>query len=266
MYLFVHSFKYLLLRDSQQPKLESEINYWVNNHLEDGDDDEEDGSNYDPANNEEHHLKNIPRNNLKNFTEEHSSRSISSKSLSCYSSSAASASASAVSHRAGKPSLCVPSAAPTAEGHVRQVVSSQGCSRMFIVKGNVKPVYHPVIPSSLIPFLFIISSYYLPTYLSIYFPAYLPSHLPPSLTLFSLPSLPLLSLYSDTIVLLSVSNYVRGKSLPSIFTFKKDLVVQWLKGAKVTVHTHMHIYMCMYLYIYVCIYFCTCTHTYTNTY
>ena len=35
-------------------------------------------------------------------------------------------------------------------------------------------------------------------------------------------------------VLLSVSNYVRGKSLPSIFTFKKDLVVNWLAGAKVT--------------------------------
>ena len=133
-----------LRRDSQQPKLESEINYWVNNHLEDGDDDEEDGSNYDPAKNDEHHLKNIPRNNFKNFSEERSSRLISSKSLSCYTSSSASASAASVSHRAGKPSLCVPSASSAAEGHVRQVVSSQGCSRMFIVKGNgCLPPCHP---------------------------------------------------------------------------------------------------------------------------
>ena len=34
-------------------------------------------------------------------------------------------------------------------------------------------------------------------------------------------------------VLLRVSNYVRGKSLPSIFTFKKELVVNWLADAKV---------------------------------
>ena len=35
-------------------------------------------------------------------------------------------------------------------------------------------------------------------------------------------------------VLLRVSNYVRGKSLPSIFTFKKELVVNWLADAKVS--------------------------------
>lgn len=54
-----------------------------------------------------------------------------------------------------------------------------------------------------------------------------------SFTFHSTPShLSIISFISS--VLLSVSNYVRGKSLPSIFTFKKDLVVNWLAGAKVT--------------------------------
>ena len=34
-------------------------------------------------------------------------------------------------------------------------------------------------------------------------------------------------------VLLLVSNYVKGKLLPSIFTFRKELVKEWLDEAKV---------------------------------
>ena len=35
-----------------------------------------------------------------------------------------------------------------------------------------------------------------------------------------------------SVVLHSVSEFVKGKSLPSIFTFKKELVHSWLLGAK----------------------------------
>jgi hypothetical protein len=35
-------------------------------------------------------------------------------------------------------------------------------------------------------------------------------------------------------VLINASNYVRGKMLPSIFTFDKDLVKGWLLAAKVS--------------------------------
>ncbi len=33
-------------------------------------------------------------------------------------------------------------------------------------------------------------------------------------------------------VLMNVSEFVKGKALPSIFTFKRDLVMQWLTAAK----------------------------------
>jgi hypothetical protein len=44
----------------------------------------------------------------------------------------------------------------------------------------------------------------------------------------------LFHLSRETIVVLtSVSDFVKGKSLPSIFTFKRDVVLSWLRDAKV---------------------------------
>ena len=145
-------------RDSQQPKLESEINYWDNNQEEEGDDDEEeDASSYT----DERYLKKVPRNNLKNNSEESSSRSASSKSFNHSSSSSYSASNSHHKSSSSRPNPCAPSA--TLEGHVRQVVSSQGCSRVFIVKGKlVRYVSSPFSSSfSFNLFLIILNNSYL---------------------------------------------------------------------------------------------------------
>ena len=72
-------------------------------------------------------------------------------------------------------------------------VSSQGCSRVFIVKGD---------GDSYLLYLFVVAV--MLSNLCFYFS-----------------------------VLLLVSDYVQGKKLPSIFTFKPELVTRWLEGAKV---------------------------------
>lgn len=71
-------------------------------------------------------------------------------------------------------------------------VSSQGCSRVFIIKGMIITYIHSFINDS-----------------KIYkFECY------------------------TILVLISLSDFVKGKCLPSIFTFKKELVNKWLVNAK----------------------------------
>ena len=146
------------------------------------------------------------------------------------------------------PRISVPPSA--SEGQIRQVVSSQGCSRVFIVKGAYLLTYLPTLnflhfhhflfhsivsPQfifrriSVFQFLTLVLSF---SYLSFSFSLFF--------LLFSFSLYFHLSLFfycsALTSVLLKVSNYVRGKSLPSIFTFKKDLVINWLADAKVRKH------------------------------
>lgn len=97
--------------------------------------------------------------------------------------------------------------------NVSTQVSSQGCSRVFIVKGTVNTDHYSALHccSPPIPLqhavVYMITVSILMTYRR-----------------------PLLSVLSA--VLHSVSEFVDGKSLPSIFTFKKELVNNWLLSAK----------------------------------
>jgi hypothetical protein len=126
------------LRDSQLPKGESEINYWDNN-LEDEEEDVE-SRNGDVDSGRDHVVG--PR--TKNHQKIPRSASEEDSNLSCRQLCSSSSSSSFPSFPSSlntnlKINPCAPQA--MAEGQVRQVVSSQGCSRVFIVKGALLSPY-----------------------------------------------------------------------------------------------------------------------------
>ena len=85
-------------------------------------------------------------------------------------------------------------------------ISSQGCSRVFVIKSTNSQIYS-------------IFHFYL-------------------LTFFTNTDIYIIQISIRIhIVLLIISQFVRGKQLPSIFTFDKDILNKWIDDARVIITT-----------------------------